>query len=146
MRFITIFLLIISANSLAKVDVHEFKSPEQEALYREMVEDLRCLVCQGQNLAGSGSDWAKDVRDVVYEQVSAGADKQQIVDYMVQRFGNSVLYDPPLKSSTMFLWTAPFVLLIIGLFVMFRIIRSRNNPAEQGLTEEQKAKAKDLLK
>jgi len=144
-QVLMIVALLVFGHVVAKVDVHEFSSPESEALYRELVANMRCLVCQGQNLAGSGSDWAKDVRDVIYEQISDGKTKSEIVEYMVSRFGDSILYDPPFKASTLILWVGPFVILFVGLFMMRKVVRGSPATEDLEMTDEQKKRAEHLL-
>ncbi len=125
--FLTIiFLLTGFSNTIAAVEVIEFSNPENEKRYKALVAELRCLVCQNQNIAASNADLAKDLRQQVYQRIRNGETDQQIIGFMVQRYGDFVLYKPPLKAKTMLLWLGPFVLLVIGLSVMFFFIRSRS--------------------
>lgn len=109
----------------AAVDPYQFSDPRQEAQYRELIKELRCLVCQNQNLADSDADLAKDLRGQVYEMVSEGRSDTEVVDYMVARYGDFVLYRPPLQATTALLWAGPFVLIAVAFLVLFRIVRRR---------------------
>ena len=129
------------------IETYRFESPGREALYKKMITELRCLVCQNQNLADSNAELAQDLRRKTYEMVTAGENEQEIVAYMVARYGNFVLYRPPLNKTTLFLWGGPFIILIIALFILIRVVRQRSAAAgDDGLSEEQHAKARDLLK
>lgn len=128
-RFIPITLLIllsISFSSLA-IEVYEFKNDQQLELYQELTKELRCLVCQNQNLADSDADLAKDLKDQVAEFVINGQDKDTILAYMIQRYGDFVTYNPPLNASTFFLWFSPFMVLVIGAVILIINIRKQNN-------------------
>ena len=101
---------------------------------RALEEKLRCLVCQNQTLADSSAQLAGDLRRQVAEQVKAGRSDEEIIDYLVQRYGDFVLYDPPFKTSTLLLWVGPFVLLVgAGAFLVYTLRRRRNAPEEPAL-------------
>ncbi len=124
-------LLAWTAAAIAGIETRAFDSPEQEKDYKELVFELRCLVCQNQNLADSNADLAKDLRDEVYKMLKEGQSKQQIIDFMVARYGEFVLYRPPVDKATALLWFGPVVMLAIGLLiVMLFIRRHRNRPGE----------------
>lgn len=110
----------------AGVEVLAFDTPAQEALYKQLVSELRCLVCQNQNLADSNADLAKDLRHQTYTMIKQGKNQQEIVDYMVQRYGDFVLYRPRLSGKTILLWTGPALLLFIGLLVVLKLVRQRH--------------------
>ncbi|MDO8811647.1 MAG: cytochrome c-type biogenesis protein CcmH [Gallionella sp.] len=92
-----------------------------------LAEDLRCLVCQNESLASSHADLAEDLRREVREQMQKGLSDQQIIDYLVSRYGDFVLYDPPVKKSTLVLWYSPFVLLLLGVGVLIYQLRKRKS-------------------
>lgn len=123
--------LLLSATSMARVEVHDFDSPEQEARYTKLITELRCLVCQNQNLADSNAELAVDLRRKTYEMVKQDKTEKEIANYMVDRYGEFVLYRPPLNSNTLLLWGGPFVILLIGVGLLIRTIRRRR--AEQGV-------------
>jgi cytochrome c-type biogenesis protein CcmH len=106
--------------------------------------ELRCLVCQNQTLAESNAPLAVDLRGRIREQLAAGASEQDVIDYMVARYGDFVLYRPPFKASTLALWVGPFVLLAVGALVLWRQL-ARRRPAEPRLSDEERARAARLL-
>ncbi|MGH8687345.1 MAG: cytochrome c-type biogenesis protein [Burkholderiales bacterium] len=109
----------------------------------DLALELRCLVCQNQTLADSHADLAVDLRNQIRERLARGATEQQVVDYLVSRYGDFVLYRPPLKAKTLALWTGPFVLLALGALVLWRRVARRAPPAE--LSEAERARAGQLL-
>ncbi|MGD8978194.1 MAG: cytochrome c-type biogenesis protein CcmH [Gammaproteobacteria bacterium] len=100
--------------------------PEMQARYERLTNELRCLVCQNQTVADSNADLARDLRDETREMLLEGASDEQIVAFMTERYGDFVLYRPPLSSRTLVLWAAPALLLLIGLIIVGRIIRRRS--------------------
>jgi cytochrome c-type biogenesis protein CcmH len=112
----------------------------------ELAEKLRCLVCQNQSIAESNAELALDLRRQIREQIAAGKSDDEIVDFMVQRYGDFVLYRPPLKASTVFLWFGPAALLVLGLWVLLRVLRQRRSAAEERpLSDDERARAERLL-
>jgi cytochrome c-type biogenesis protein CcmH len=112
-----------------------------------IAEELRCLVCQNESLAGSRADLANDLRREVRGLIKQGKTDAEIKDYLVSRYGDFVLYRPPVKSTTWLLWAGPFVLLVVGIAVLITYLRRRGGhiaPAE--LSEEDKRRAEALLK
>tara|TARA_R110001632_G_scaffold7435_1_gene29671 strand:- start:49788 stop:50198 length:411 start_codon:yes stop_codon:yes gene_type:complete len=119
------FLLLITFGftlpSMAE-ELMLFSSSLNQARYQSLVEELRCPKCQNQNLADSGSGIAVDLREQVYQMIEQGKTDQEIVDYMVARYGEFVLYRPPYSSATFLLWYGPFILLGLGLLIFFFIV------------------------
>jgi len=112
----------------------------------QLSEQLRCLVCQNQSIAESNADLAVDLRRQINEQIAAGRTDGEIVDFMVQRYGDFVLYRPPFKAATLLLWLGPALLLLAGLWALARVLRSRNRAAdERPLSDEERARAARLL-
>ena len=103
-----------------------FESPEQEARYIELTTELRCLVCQNQNLADSDAPLAQDLRKEIHGMMLAGQNNDQITTFLVDRYGDFVLYRPAMKGNTLALWLIPGVLLGIGAIAVFFTVRSRN--------------------
>jgi cytochrome c-type biogenesis protein CcmH len=144
--FASLIALLLLMPAHAAIETYEFDTPEQEALFKKMTVELRCLVCQNQNLADSNAELAVDLREKTYEMVKAGKSEADIVEYMVARYGDFVLYRPPVKSSTLFLWLGPLLFLVIAIIVAIRFIRSRQTAeADPELTDEQLQLARDLL-
>jgi cytochrome c-type biogenesis protein CcmH len=110
----------------------------------DLAHELRCLVCQNQTLADSNAPLAVDLRNQIREQLAAGKSERDVVDFMVARYGDFVLYRPPLKASTVLLWVGPFAFLIIGFFVLARFLRRRHIPEPQ-LSDADRERAARLL-
>jgi cytochrome c-type biogenesis protein CcmH len=109
-------------------------------------EQLRCLVCQNQSIAESNADLAVDLRRQINEQIAAGRSDGEIIDFMVQRYGDFVLYRPPFKAATVLLWLGPALLLLAGLWALRRALAQRAHPAdERPLSDEERARAARLL-
>ena len=123
----SLLLLLLTVAAHASVEVREFSGPEQEARYKHLIEELRCTVCQNQNIADSNAELAADLRRKTYEMVRAGKSDEQILDYMVERYGNFVLYRPPASGGTLLLWIGPFVVAAFGALLLIRVIRKRRN-------------------
>ena len=123
----------------------EFEHAHQEQRYKELVDELRCMVCQNQTLADSNAPLAQDLRDEVYKMVTEDRLKQDIIDFLVQRYGDFVLYKPPLKSSTLLLWFGPFLLLLLAAFIAFFTVQNRSRAEPGELTEAEKDKVRQLL-
>jgi cytochrome c-type biogenesis protein CcmH len=103
-----------------------FDSPEQEERYNQLTLELRCLVCQNQNLADSDAPLAQDLRKEIHKMMQAGQSNDQIKTFLVERYGDFVLYRPAMKGNTLALWLAPGILLGIGGIVVFFTVRNRN--------------------
>jgi cytochrome c-type biogenesis protein CcmH len=110
-------------------------TPETENRIRSLEEKLRCLVCQNQTLADSNAELAGDLRREVREQVKAGRSDAQIIEYLVQRYGDFVLYEPPFKATTVLLWLGPFVLLAAALLVLVTTLRRRRRATVEPMLE-----------
>ena len=99
--------------------------PQLEKRVMSLAEELRCLVCQNQTLSDSNADLAVDLRNQIREQLKSGKSEQDVIDFMVARYGDFVLYRPPLRPTTWALWGAPVALVVLGLFVFARVVRAR---------------------
>jgi cytochrome c-type biogenesis protein CcmH len=141
-----IFLLVGGlwlAPAQAAIEAYQFDSPQMEADYNKLVAELRCLVCQNQNLAESDADLAQDLRRETYEMLQQGKTPQQVSEFMVARYGDFVLYRPQFKSSTYLLWLGPFLLLVVVLVIVGRRLRASAKPVE--VDADALADAKQLL-
>ncbi|ELR65077.1 Cytochrome c heme lyase subunit CcmL [Photobacterium marinum] len=128
----------------AAIDVYEFETAEQEQVFHELTATLRCPKCQNNNIADSNAELAKDMRQKAYDMLSEGKSKDDVIDYMIARYGNFVTYDPPLMLSTMILWIAPVLFILVGFTVL--VARSRKSGEKQSepkldAGEEQRLKA-----
>lgn len=120
---------------------------EVERRLNAISEELRCLVCQNESIAGSRAELAVDLRREIRTMISQGKTDQEIRDFMVERYGDFVLYRPPVKATTLFLWVGPFVLLIVGFLAMLMALRRRKSQVVAAvLTEEDQRRAEALLK
>jgi cytochrome c-type biogenesis protein CcmH len=146
--FYILILLALSFTCFAGVEYKKFEDPVKEQAYKVLVNELRCLVCQNQTIADSNAELAKDLRRQVFEMLEKGQSRDEIVDFMIQRYGDFVMYNPQFKAKTGVLWVAPFLFLLLG-FVLVWIIGRRkkmkesNKPDDQQI--EKQAKVKNLL-
>ncbi len=120
---------------------------EVEEVVNEIAAELRCLVCQNQTIADSNAELAVDLKNKVREMVKSGQSEEQIVDYMVERYGDFIRYRPPMKSSTVLLWVGPFVLLLGGLALLGTNLRKRKIILKDSgdLSSEESERLKTLL-
>lgn len=142
-------LLLVSGAQAAREAAPTAFDPVAHQRVVEVSEQLRCLVCQNQSIADSNAELAVDLRNQVIEQVKAGKTNKEIVDYMVERYGDFVLYKPPFKASTVILWLGPVALFVVGLLAFFINLRRRKATVAETvkpLTAEEKALAEKLLK
>ena len=103
-----------------------FESTEREARYNDLTLELRCLVCQNQNLADSDAPLAQQLRGEIFDMLQQGKSDQEITGFMVDRYGDFVLYRPPLQGNTLALWVMPIVILLIGALGVFFTVRNRS--------------------
>lgn len=127
-RFVSILVLCLllgAGTAFAGVTLEAFKfdSKAEELHFKKLIEELRCLVCQNQSLADSDAELAHDLRAEVYDMIQAGNSDEEIVTFLVARYGDFVLYNPPVKPSTYLIWFGPFVLLLLAAFILLRSIR-----------------------
>jgi cytochrome c-type biogenesis protein CcmH len=134
-----LFLLALTSATLFAAD-----DPGLDKRVRTLAHELRCLVCQNQTLADSNAPLAVDLRNQIREQLSAGRSERDVIDFMVARYGDFVLYRPPFKASTAALWLGPFALLALGAWILWRRVRRRRAP-EPELTHAEHARAAKLL-
>jgi cytochrome c-type biogenesis protein CcmH len=133
-------LLLISIPLQAAIESYEFKSAQMEADYNILIDELRCLVCQNQNLSGSNADLAKDLRKQTHEMLSEGKTPDQVAQYMVDRYGEFVLYRPRLNKGTLLLWFGPFALLVLVLWLVIRVMRKKQKLAPPDADALQRAR------
>lgn len=124
-----IYLVLGSALIQAQVQVDQeplvFDNPEQQARFSQLTEELRCLVCQNQNLADSDAPLAHDLREEIYKMMMAGQNDDQIKQFLIERYGDFVLYRPPVQGNTLVLWLGPALLLLGGLGVVVFSVKKR---------------------
>ncbi len=147
MKYLFILLVcLLPAFSYAGQATDLAADPVLEKRMIGLAENLRCLVCQNESLASSHAELAEDLRREVREQMKKGMNDQEIVDYLVSRYGDFVLYDPPVKKYTLVLWYGPFVLLLLGGGILFYQLRKRKSQiSETELSDEDAQRAAALL-
>jgi cytochrome c-type biogenesis protein CcmH len=142
MKYLALTLaLLISGAAFAVQPSEMLKDPTLEARARDVSKGLRCVVCQNESIDESNAEIAHDMRLLVRERITAGDTNQQIVDYMVSRYGDYVLLKPRFTSTTLLLWTGPFIILLIGGFIVAARLRSPGVAAAPLSPEEQAALA-----
>ena len=122
-RLLLAFMVFWSAQSLAVIETYEFSSPALESRYKALSQELRCPKCQNQNIADSNAPISRDLRAIVHEQLEAGATDEEIIDFLVDRYGEFVRYRPGMDANTLWLWSAPLILLVMAVAVVVTQIR-----------------------
>ncbi|WP_240919671.1 MULTISPECIES: cytochrome c-type biogenesis protein [Oceanimonas] len=146
MRVLTLAALLWLPLAQGAIDVYEFEDSAREEVFRELLRELRCPKCQNQDIADSNAELAKDLRDKTYQMLQQGSSKQEVIDYMVARYGNFILYKPPFMASTLILWAGPVLVLVIGALVV--LVRTRKKSAtanDEALSAEEKQRLDRLL-
>lgn len=138
-KFLIVLLTIFSAHLFAAENQYQFNSVQEEQLFRELTAELRCPKCQNQNIADSDAVVAKDLREKVLQLVQEGNDKDQVVDYMIDRYGYFVHYKPPVTPLTLLLWVLPLGFVFLGfVFILFKQKKQAKNSAQWSDSDEQK--------
>ena len=149
LKSLLLALFLAIATAVMAVDAPTVAvDPELEKRVVQIAEELRCLVCQNQNIADSHAELAIDLKNQVRDMVRSGKTDQEIKSYMVQRYGDFVLYRPPVKTSTWLLWVGPFVLLVCSLAFLFLKLRQRGRKLQsedRQLSAEQQSRANAML-
>ena len=145
-----VFYLLLILSAVAPATAQQARPVAEDPVLEERLmnlsRELRCLVCQNETLADSRADLAVDLRNEIREQMKAGKTDQEIIAFLTARYGDFVLYRPPVKASTYFLWFGPFVLLLGGLFVLFRYLKQRRLLiTEKPLSADQRREVEALL-
>ena len=122
-RLLLSLMIFWSAQSLAVIETYEFSTPDLELRYKALSQELRCPKCQNQNIADSNAPISRDLRAIVHEQLEAGATNEEIIDFLVDRYGEFVRYRPGMDSNTLWLWSAPLILLVMAVAVVLTQIR-----------------------
>ncbi|MCP4588779.1 cytochrome c-type biogenesis protein [Pseudoalteromonas sp.] len=150
-QLLALILLCLPLSLQAAIDTYEFDDEATRERFKQLTFELRCPKCQNQNLQDSNSPIAADLRNEVYKMLREGNDNDEIVDFMVARYGDFVLYRPPVNQMTYLLWYGPFVLVVIGLLVMFALSRKRKKVSDEGedleshLSNDEEQRLKKIL-
>lgn len=142
------FLLAILSlpSAMAAIEERVFDTPEQQERYERLIADLRCPLCLNSNLAGSDAPIAADLRQQIYEQIMAGRSDREIIEFMTARYGDFILYRPPLTPGTYLLWFGPPLLLIAGFFIVRRTLRSsQENRNDDELNADERRRLQHYL-
>lgn len=144
-----VLMLCLVGTAHAAIDAYEFRDEAERQRYRTLVEELRCPKCQNQNIADSNAPIAMDLRREIFRMLEEGKSNEQIVDYLVDRYGDFVRYKPPVNAKTLLLWYGPIGLLVLGFAVLAVILRRRYRGAEaqasNSLSEAERARLATLL-
>ena len=122
-RLLLSLMIVWSSQSLAVIETYEFSSPDLELRYKALSQELRCPKCQNQNIADSNAPISRDLRAIVHEQLEAGATDEEIINFLVDRYGEFVRYRPGMDSNTLWLWSAPVILFVMAIAVVLLQIR-----------------------
>lgn len=147
--FVVFCFLLNAQISFAAIEVHEFDNEIDRQRYQTFIDEMRCPKCQNQNLAGTNSPVAADLRTELVLMIKAGKSDQEIVNFMVERYGEFILYRPRLSPATIFLWAAPVLMLVFGALLLWLIVRKRRRlatEANSGLSAQEQARLDALLK
>jgi len=139
------FLLLLGGAAWAKEAAPAAADPALELRVMAIAAELRCLVCQNQTIADSDADLAKDLRNQIREKLQQGQSQRDIIDYMIARYGDFVLWRPPFKLTTLLLWLGPVLLVLAGLIVLFYRLARERDGGEIELSEAARARAAQLL-
>jgi len=143
LMFLVIAVVLTPAYA-GPVNTYDFASKDQEALFNKLSNELRCLVCQNQAISDSNADLAKDLRDEIYGMLQQGKSEDEIVEFMVARYGDFVLYRPPMKPVTWLLWFGPGIALLVGFFFVLRIVKKQKQAAAVEMSSEETERLKAL--
>ena len=143
--FCMVLCLFAWQQAIASFDNFDFSGDVTEKRFQNVVSKLRCLVCQNESLAGSQAELAKDLRREVYDLMASGKTDKEVIDFLVSRYGDFVLYQPPSRPSTWLLWIGPFVLFAIALFMLLRKLTRRSKMQEVVLSDSERNRVHQLL-
>lgn len=141
-----LLLLLLAASAMAGgIEVREFDDPVMEKRYRDLTASMRCPLCENQAIDDSDAPISGDMRDRVYLLLQDGQSDIEIVDHMVQRFGEYILYNPRLENRTYLLWGLPIALVLLGTIVVVMMVRARRNASAKALSADERARLDALI-
>ena len=135
-----LLLLLIQATFAESIEAKDFKSLDQESRYQALIENIRCPVCQGQSIGGSNSSLAKDLREQVRQMILSNKSNKEIYQFMVDRYGDFVVFRPPISWKTYLLWFAPLVFLVFCMIYLIRSTRAKDEIVAYSSFDIEKAK------
>ena len=136
----TLLLLLIQTIFAESIEAKDFESLDQERRYHALIKDIRCPVCQGQSISGSNSSLAKDLREQVRQMILSNKSNEEIYQFMVERYGDFVVFKPPMNWKTYLLWFAPLVFLVFCFIYLIRSTRVKDEIATVSSGDVEKAK------
>ena len=135
-----LLLLLIQGAFAESIDVKDFENSSQESRYLDLIDNIRCPVCQGQSIGGSNSSLAKDLREQVRQMILSNKSNEQIYQFMVERYGDFVVFKPPINWKTYLLWFAPLVFLVFCFIYLIRSTKTKDTIVTDSSVEIEKAK------
>lgn len=144
-RVLCVLLLLLSSNGQCAIDAYEFDGKIDERRFRDLISELRCPKCQNQSLSDSNAPLAQDLRARVYTMIKDGRKDSDITQYLVARYGDFIMYKPPLKPVTWFLWFSPVLVFIMFVFIVVWRIRKRASAALAPIDEQENQRLQSLL-
>ncbi len=138
-----VMLVLLLQPAFAGIDIYQFENRQEEQRFRKLIAELRCPKCQNQNLADSNAGLAKDLKDRTYQLLKQGKSNQEIKTYLVDRYGDFIIYQPPFRVSTWLLWLGPLLvfMVVLGIFLVKRLRYSQSSPQEITMAEQQRLEA-----
>jgi cytochrome c-type biogenesis protein CcmH len=124
-------MFFFSPLAFSAADLFEFDNAQQEQTFQDLTKQLRCPKCQNQNIADSNAELAEDLRNKTYQLVKEGKNEEEVVAYMVARFGNFVRYDPPMTPATIFLWLGPLLFILVGFYFIYALVKRQKKQNSQ---------------
>jgi cytochrome c-type biogenesis protein CcmH len=137
--------VLAGPSSAFTLEEFTFDTPAEQAEFRGLIDELRCLVCQNESLSASQADLAQDLRREVYEMMRSGKSKAEVVEFLVARYGDFVLYAPPIKPSTYVLWFGPLALGLLGAVVLLRTLKAKGRDGSDELSPEERERLAGVL-
>ena len=145
-RIVVLAFASLSAVSILASDYsYTFTTPQREMRYQSLMEELRCLVCQNQSLADSNAELAQDLRKKVYDMITTGNDDEEILDFLTDRYGKFILYDPKLNYENAPLWFLPILMICIGVYIISRVTK-RGKRTDAVISQSAQDDAEALVK
>jgi len=138
-----LLLLLFQASFAESIEAKDFESVDQERRYHALIEDIRCPVCQGQSIGGSNSSLAKDLREQVRKMIISNKSNEEIYQFMIERYGDFIVFKPPINLKTYLLWFTPLLFLVFCFTYLIRVTKTKDNTVADSVDFE---KAKRLLK
>ncbi|PKH04299.1 cytochrome c-type biogenesis protein CcmH [Psychromonas sp. MB-3u-54] len=137
-------MFFFSPLAFSATDLFEFDNAQQEQTFHDLTKQLRCPKCQNQNIADSNAKLAEDLRNKTYQLVKEGKNEEQVIAYMVTRYGNFIRYDPPMTPATIFLWLGPLLFILVGFYFIYALV-TRQKKQEAQLDPEEEQRLQEIL-